>query len=118
MVSKRRHGQGAQPSENALLAAHEAELLDLCENENSHPNVLRLFGCEEEGSAFFLALELCVASLQDLVLATREPAAVGSRRRALLGRLGLIPPPLQQTSLPVPLRRLLEQAPLVPTHLF
>ena len=47
--------------------------------------------------------------LQDLVVATREPATIGSRRRALLGRLGLMPPPLQQSSLPPALRRLLEQ---------
>lgn len=36
------------PTAAALLAAREVELLELCENEHSHPNVLRLFGCEED----------------------------------------------------------------------
>ena len=92
-----------------LVAAREAELMDLCENENAHPNVLRLFGCEESPTAFYLAQELCIASLHDLVAAAREPGRVGGRRRALLVRLGLSPPPLQSSLLHPALRRMLLQ---------
>ena len=102
-------GGGGAAAAAELLAAREAELMDLCENENSHPNVLRLFGCEESAGAFYLAQELCVASLADLVAAAREPGRMGSRRRALLGRLGLSPPPLQSPSLHPALRRMLQQ---------
>ena len=83
--------------------------MDLCENENAHPNVLRLFGCEEDATSFYLAQELCVASLQDLIAAVREPATLGGDRRALLSKLGLWPPPLQQNALSPALRRLLLQ---------
>ena len=83
--------------------------LTRCENENAHPNVLRLFGCEESPTAFYLAQELCIASLHDLVAAAREPGRVGGRRRTLLVRLGLSPPPLQSALLHPALRRMLLQ---------
>ena len=101
-------GSGAAAAA-ALIAAREAELMDLCENENAHPNVLRLFGCEEDATSFYLAQELCVASLHDLIGAVREPATLGGSKRQLLTRLGLWPPPLQQSSLSAPLRKMLTQ---------
>ena len=106
---QKRVGGGGAAAASALIAAREAELMDLCENENAHPNVLRLFGCEEDPTSYYLAQELCVASLQDLIGAVREPATLGGSKRQLLTRLGMWPPPLQQSSLSAPLRRLLVQ---------
>jgi len=110
VVPKRRpNTPDAAGRHTALIAQREAELMDLCENENAHPNVLRLFGCEEDASSYFLAQERCVASLHDLISAAREPVTLPAPCRLLLGKLGLWPPPLQQSSLSAPLRRLLVQ---------
>jgi serine/threonine-protein kinase/endoribonuclease IRE1 len=105
VVPKRRPNTPEAAAHSALIARREAELMDLCENENAHPNVLRLFGCEEDASQFYLAQELCAASLHDLISAAREPATLSASTRGLLSKLGLWPPPLQQLALPVPLRR-------------
>jgi len=94
--------------DRARIATREVELLNMCENEHSHPNVLRLFGWEEDVSSniVYLALEMCAASLDDLVRDSMQPAQCSSRRRALLAKVGLLPPPLSQISLPPQLRRI------------
>lgn len=101
-------GLGVRGGDRALLAAREAELLNLCENEHSHPNVLRLFGYEDDPAigVSYLALELCVASLHELVQNSVQPAQCTSRRRDLLTKVGLLPPPLSQPLLTPQLRRL------------
>ncbi|MDI1493311.1 MAG: bifunctional endoribonuclease/protein kinase ire1 [Ramalina farinacea] len=46
------------------IASHEVGLL---QESDDHPNVIRYFDKEEDGQFFYIALELCPASLQDVI---------------------------------------------------
>ena len=46
------------------IASHEVSLL---QESDDHPNVVRYFDKEEDSQFFYIALELCPASLQDLI---------------------------------------------------
>ena len=80
-----RRGGSPSPQELAWTRTKDEALhFSTARNEHAHPNVLRLFGCEESPTAYYLALELCVASLHDLVAAAREPGRMGARCAACL----------------------------------
>ena len=98
-----RRGGSPSPQELAWTRTKDEALhFSTARNEHAHPNVLRLFGCEESPTAYYLALELCVASLHDLVAAAREPGRMGARCASCLPPPACFPLLVQLPHLTVP----------------